>query len=331
MRDNLRVEPGRPSGKSSRLSMFAYYVHDLSPFLLRFNETFGIRWYGLAYVAAFLLGIVVVRALSRRGWCDIPPDKVSDFIIGGAIFGVLLGGRLGYMLFYRPAELLQDPVSFIRVWDGGMSAHGGIIGLMLYTLWYARRHKVGWRNIGDNLVVAAPIGLFLGRVANFINGELYGRVTSVSWAMQFPKELYDAPLETRQLAIHEAMQINPAWNTETVIIENVANSPQLREQLAGTLSPRHPSQIYEAVLEGAVLFAILWILRTRFRLRNGVLTGMFFLGYAVLRSIGELFREPDAALTGPFTRGQFLSIFLVLIALGFFLSAWLRPAWPRGK
>ena len=311
--------------------MLAYYVHDLSPFLIRFNENIGVRWYGLAYVAAFLIGIVVVRSLSRRGWCEIPPDKVSDFIIGGAMFGVLLGGRLGYMLLYRPDEFFQNPLTIIKVWDGGMSAHGGIIGLMLYTLWYARRHKVAWRNIGDNLVVAAPIGLCLGRIANFINGELYGRVTSVAWAMQFPKELYDAPDETRQLAIHEAMQINPAWNTETLIVENVKNSPELREQLAGTLSPRHPSQIYEAALEGVLLFLVLWILRTRFRLKNGVLTGIFFIGYAILRSFGEIFREPDAAMTGPFTRGQFLSIFLILIGIGFLVSARLRPAWPRGK
>lgn len=313
--------------------MLAYYVHDLSPFLIRFNENFGLRWYGLAYVAAFLIGVVVVRSLARRGWCDIPADKVADFIVGGAIFGVLLGGRLGYMLFYDLAEFLRNPLIIVRVWDGGMSAHGGIVGLMLYTLWYSRRHRVSWRNIGDNLVVAAPIGLFLGRVANFINGELYGRVTSVAWAVQFPKELLEsnARPETVELAVLEASQLNPAWNNVSAIVENVGHSPELRAQLAGTLDPRHPSQIYEALLEGAVLFAILWVLRTRFRLPNGVLTGVFFLGYAILRSVGELFREPDAPLTGALTRGQFLSVFLVLIAVGFFLSAWLKPAYPKGK
>ena len=313
--------------------MLAYYVHDLSPFLIRFSENFGLRWYGLAYVAAFLMGVVVVRSLARRGWCDIPPDKVADFIVGGAIFGVLLGGRLGYMLFYGLDEFLRNPLVIVRVWDGGMSAHGGIIGLMLYTLWYARRHRVSWRNIGDNLVVAAPIGLFLGRVANFINGELYGRVTSVFWAVQFPKELLDphTPLETVQLAEQEAARLDPAWNQVDVLVENVRSSPELREQLAGTLSPRHPSQIYEALLEGALLFGILWVLRTRFRLRNGILTGTFFLGYAVLRSVGEVFREPDAPLTGELTRGQFLSIFLVLIAAGFYLSAWRKPEYPRGR
>jgi phosphatidylglycerol---prolipoprotein diacylglyceryl transferase len=311
--------------------MLAYYVHDLSPFLLRFSENFGLRWYGLSYVAAFFVGILVVRRLSRLGYCDIPVEKVSDFIIGGAIFGVLLGGRLGYMLFYDLQNFLQNPLIFFRVMDGGMSAHGGILGLTLYTLWYSFRHKVSWRNIGDNLVVSAPIGLFLGRLANFINGELYGRVSSVPWAMQFPKELYEAPPEMVQLALSEAAAINPQWSSVEDVIENVRHSPALKALLAGTLSPRHPSQLYEAALEGVLLFAILWILRTRFRLPNGILTGVFFIGYAILRMIGEVFREPDAPLTGPFTRGQFLSLFLVLIGLGFFLSAWFYPAFPVGR
>jgi phosphatidylglycerol---prolipoprotein diacylglyceryl transferase len=311
--------------------MLAYYIHDLSPFVLRFSENYGVRWYGLAYVAAFFIGILIVRRLSQLGYCDIPPQKVSDFIIGGAIFGVLLGGRLGYMLFYDLENFLHNPLIFFRVMDGGMSAHGGILGLTLYTLWYSFRHKVSWRNIGDNLVVAAPLGLFLGRVANFINGELYGRVASVPWAVQFPKELYEAPPETVQLALGAAAKINPEWISVEDVIENVGHSAELKAQLAGTLSPRHPSQLYEAALEGLVLFAILWVLRTRFQLRNGVLTGVFFTGYAILRMIGELFREPDAPLTGAFTRGQFLSLFLLLIGFGFFVSAWLRPAFPIGR
>ena len=318
------------SGESLPL-MLAYYIHDLSPFVLRFSENYGVRWYGLAYVASFFIGIVIIRRLSQLGYCDIPPQKVSDFIVGGAIFGVLIGGRLGYMIFYDLQDFLSNPLIFFRVMDGGMSAHGGILGLTLYALWYSFRHKISWRNIGDNLVVAAPLGLFLGRLANFINGELYGRVASVPWAVQFPKELYEAPPETVQLALSEAATINPEWISVDDLIENVRHSTELKAQLAGTLSPRHPSQLYEAALEGLVLFAILWVLRTRFRLRNGVLTGFFFVGYAILRMIVELFREPDAPLTGPFTRGQFLSIFLLLIGFGFFVSAWLRPDFPVAR
>ena len=308
--------------------MLAYYVHDLSPFLLRFGGNFGLRWYGLAYVAAFIFGILIVRRLSRLGYCDIPVEKVSDFIIGGALFGVLLGGRLGYMLFYDLENFLQNPLIFFRIMDGGMSAHGGILGLTLYTLWYSNKYQVSWRNIGDNLVVAAPIGLCLGRLANFINGELYGRVSTVPWAVQFPKELYDASEERLRQLLVQAAAINPNWTTVENVVENVRHSPALRDVLAGALSPRHPSQLYEAALEGVLLFAILWILRTHFRLPNGILTGAFFIGYAVLRMIGELFREPDAPLTGPLTRGQFLSLFLLAIGLGFFVSAWLRPEFP---
>lgn len=308
--------------------MLGYYVHDLSPFLLRFSENFGLRWYGLAYVAAFLLGIWLVKRFSRQGFCDIPEAKVADFIIGGAIFGVLIGGRLGYMLFYDLDAFLRNPLIIVRVWDGGMSAHGGMVGLTLYTLWYARRHKCSWLNIGDNLVVAAPLGLFLGRVANFINGELFGRVTSVPWAMQFPKELYNAPDETVQLAFQEATAINPKWTTLDAIFDNVGSSPALKEALAGILSPRHPSQIYEAFLEGAVLFLILYLIRTRWRTPNGMITGIFFILYAIFRSFVELFREPDAPLTGALTRGQFLSIFLVLIGIGFLVAAWRHPTYP---
>jgi phosphatidylglycerol:prolipoprotein diacylglycerol transferase len=311
--------------------MLAYYIHDLSPFVLRFTQSYGVRWYGLAYVAAFFVGILIVRHLSRLGYCDIPAQKVSDFIIGGAIFGVLIGGRLGYMLFYDLQNFLQDPLIFFRVMDGGMSAHGGIIGLTLYTLWYSFRHKLSWRNIGDNLVVAAPLGLFLGRVANYINGELYGRISHVPWAVQFPKELYEASPEKVQLVLGKASAINPEWIGIEDVVENVRHSPELKALLAESLTPRHPSQLYEAALEGLVLFAILWFLRTRFQLRNGILTGVFFVGYAILRMFGEIFRQPDAPLTGPFTRGQFLSLFLVLIGVGFFLSAWMRPAFPAGR
>jgi phosphatidylglycerol:prolipoprotein diacylglycerol transferase len=308
--------------------LFAYYVHHLSPFLVEFAPGFGVRWYGLAYVAAFLVGIALYKRLARQGYSDLQPEAVSDFIIWGAIFGVVLGGRLGYMLLYDFDAFRANPLIFFRLWDGGMASHGGMIGLALYTLWYARRHKVSWRNLGDNLVVVAPLGLLFGRLANFINGELFGRVAAVPWAMQFPKELYIAPVSEQDAALRAAAAINPAWNTIDQIEAASRTSAQLREALAQILTPRHPSQLYEATLEGALLFTGLWLLRTRVRLPNGVLTGVFFIAYAALRITGEMFREPDAPLTGPFTRGQFLSFFLVLLGLGFLISAWLRPSWP---
>jgi phosphatidylglycerol:prolipoprotein diacylglycerol transferase len=307
--------------------ILGYYIHDLSPFLLEFGNGVGLRWYGLAYVAAFAAGYWLFLRLARDGYSDLAPERVGDFITGVALFGVIVGGRLGYMLFYDWDTFAANPLVFFKFWDGGMSSHGGMLGVVAFTFAYSRMKRVPWLNIGDNLVVTAPIGLFFGRCANFINGELYGRVTSVAWAVQFPKELYDAPPETVELALAEARTINPQWEAVGDIVEAVRLSPALREQLAGTLSPRHPSQIYEAFLEGAVLFLLLWTLRTRFRLPNGVLTGIFFIAYAVLRIVGEAFREPDAPLTMMFTRGQFLSLFLVLLGAAFVAAGLRRPAW----
>jgi phosphatidylglycerol:prolipoprotein diacylglycerol transferase len=310
--------------------VLAYYVHDLSPFLIRIGDGFGLRWYGLAYVMAFVAAYGICVHLSRQGYFDIPAAEIGDFITGTALFGVILGGRLGYMVFYDWQNFLGDPLIFFKFWDGGMASHGGILGIVIFTWIYSRRKKIPWLNIGDNTVVAAPVGLFLGRCANFINGELYGRATSVPWAVQFPKELYDADPETTRRLLVEAAQINPAFTNIPAVVENADASPQLHALLVQVLTPRHPSQIYEAALEGAVLFSILWILRTRFRLPDGVLTGVFFIAYALLRIAGEGLREPDAPLSWFLTRGQFLSIFLILIGAAFLVAAKIRPTWaPR--
>ena len=145
--------------------------------------------------------------LSKRGYADLPPQRVGDFITGCALFGVIVGGRLGYVFFDKP-EMLREPLSILRVWEGGMSSHGGMLGLLLFTFYYAWRHKISWLNLGDNLVVTAPIGLFFGRCANFINGELYGRIANVPWAMQFPKELFDHPQEAER-AVEACARIDP--------------------------------------------------------------------------------------------------------------------------
>src|SRR6266478_7499063 len=187
--------------------MLAYFVDNFNPFIFRLWDNVGPRWYGFAYVLAFVSAFLIVRLLSKRGYCDLPPDRVSDFITWTALFGVLLGGRIGYVLFYKP-EMLREPLSILRVWEGGMSSHGGMLGILIFSFYYAHRHKLSLANLGDNLVVGAPIGLFFGRCANFINGELYGRVTSVAWAMQFPKELLDHPQEAER-AVAARARIDP--------------------------------------------------------------------------------------------------------------------------
>jgi phosphatidylglycerol:prolipoprotein diacylglycerol transferase len=178
--------------------------------------------------------------------------------------------------------------------------------------------------------VAAPIGLFLGRMANFINGELYGRITSVSWAVQFPKELLDSGNgDEAARALAAAQQVDPSIRSIDAIIDGVRTNPRLADALRPILSPRHPSQIYEALLEGVVLFSILWFVRTRFRTPNGFITGLFLVCYSILRIIVENFREPDAPLVGIFTRGQFFSLFTVAIGVVFLIWSRRYPSYPR--
>ena len=307
--------------------MLAYYIHDLDPLIFRIYDNVGPRWYGLAYVLAFTCSYLVYRVLAKRGFADLPVAKVGDFITGAALFGVIVGGRLGYVLFYKP-EMLREPLSIFRVWEGGMSSHGGMLGVLAFTFYYAWRHRISWTNLGDNLVVTAPIGLFFGRCANFINGELYGRTTDVSWAMQFPKELTENFAEATR-AIAECTKIDPSLTSPEAIVTAVRHQPQVKEILRGILMPRHPSQLYEGFFEGIVLFAILWFVRTRMRQPNGVLTGLFFVCYAIFRIIVESFREPDASLIAGFTRGQFFSFFLIAIGSAFVVVAKVRPSFPK--
>jgi phosphatidylglycerol:prolipoprotein diacylglycerol transferase len=309
--------------------MFAYYVHDLSPLIFRLWDNVGPRWYGLAYVLAFASSYLLFRVLARRGYADLPLVKVGDFITGAALFGVLLGGRLGYVFLYKP-EMLGEPLSILRVWEGGMSSHGGILGVLAFTFYYARRQKISWLNLGDNLVVTVPLGLFFGRCANFVNGELYGRSANVPWAMQFPKELLDHPDEAGR-AVAACSQIDPSVTSTEAVIAAVRYNAQVKDALRPILTPRHPSQLYEAALEGLVLFAILWFVRTRLRQPNGVLTGLFFICYAIFRIAVENFREPDASLIVGVTRGQFFSFFLIAIGVGFVIAATVRPQFPKSQ
>ncbi len=178
--------------------------------------------------------------------------------------------------------------------------------------------------------MAVPIGLFLGRCANFINGELYGRVATVSWAVQFPKELLEpANAAEAERALAACRQIDPSLGSAEAIVEAVRTNPQIATVLRDILTPRHPSQLYEALLEGIVLFAILWLVRTRARTPNGFLTGLFMICYAVFRIVVEYFREPDAPLIGMFTRGQFFSFFVIALGIGFIVAARRRPTYPR--
>lgn len=241
----------------------------------------AVKWYGLAYIAGLLLGWVYIKRLLNQPelWADAKPpiaaQRVDDLLIYMTI-GVLVGGRLGYVLFYEPAHFFRNPLDIPAVWRGGMAFHGGLIGSIVAIVYFARKANADARSLLDVCAAATPIGLFFGRIANFINGELIGRPTHVPWAMVFPVD----PLE------------------------------------------RHPSQLYEAFLEGLLLFAVLWWLVHRaFALRRpGTVAGTFMIGYGLARSFCELFREPDPGhfLTfGPLTAGIIYS--LPMIAAGIWL------------
>ncbi len=331
--------------------MFATYVHQLDPIIVQFTQGIALRWYGMAYLAGFLGGYLLLKHLAERKLWVLPPEKTADFIAACALFGVFLGGRLGYILFYQiPREgwgsIAADPLLVLRVWEGGMASHGGILGLVIFTFFYAKKHKVSWTGLGDGLCVVAPIGLLCGRLANFINGELYGRVTNgVAWAVKFPGALMDpkAPESSRlDAALTAALDVDPAFGK---IVGQIASDPRIVDKnmayyqalldanresdavtdaIAPFIESRHPSQLYEALLEGALLLAILWYVRVKFpKAPHGLLTGLFFGLYATFRIFAEQFREPDAAwvIQDVLTKGQFLSLFMYLFSAAFLIYA----------
>ena len=252
-----------------------YWVHDLDPFLVKFTETIGIRYYGLSYMLGFLAGFLLLHLASKRGRSPLGVAQNADYLFV-LVIGVLLGGRLGYFLLYETGSVVRDPLMLMRVWEGGMASHGGFVGVLLAMLWFARSRRVSFWRLADLTCMITPPGLFFGRIANFINGELWGRVTDVPWAVIFPDS---APTGT----------------------------PLERIQ------PRHPSQLYEAGLEGLLLFAFVALRYWRGRTASiapGRIVGEFLVVYSVLRIVAEQFREPDAALILGMSRGIFYSILM---------------------
>lgn len=238
----------------------------------------AVRWYGLMYLAAFAIVLVLGRMRIRnQPWLAFTTRELDDMLFLG-VLGVVLGGRFGYILFYKPLEYLHDPVRIFFVWEGGMSFHGGLLGVILAMLWFAHSRGKHWLQVTDFIAPLCPLGLGAGRIGNFINGELWGRATDVPWAMVFP---------------------------------------QAADGIA-----RHPSQLYEFFLEGLVLFAVLWLYSRRWR-PLGAVSGMFLIGYGVLRFIVEFAREPDeflGLLGFGMSMGQWLS--LPMVVAGVVIMVW---------
>jgi phosphatidylglycerol:prolipoprotein diacylglycerol transferase len=257
----------------------------------------AIRWYALAYITSLVIGWRLVRRFARLAPAVATPLQVDDFLTW-ATLAVVLGGRFGYVLFYQPGVYLTHPAMILAVWEGGMSFHGGMLGVAIAISIYCRRNGIPLLGFADRIAIVAPLGLGLGRVANFINGELWGRQAPewLPWAMEFPR----AP--------------------------DCPNFPDI-------CVARHPSQLYEASMEGLVLLIVMLVLSRRQGLRErfGLLTGVFLCGYAIARIIGEYFREPDAFLgflAFGTTMGQILSV--PMFVAGVWLFARARPAMRAG-
>ncbi len=234
----------------------------------------AVRWYGMMYFFGFVASYLLVRYQVKKKRIPMSGQEI-DSLYTYIILGLLIGARLGYVLFYNLSSYLANPLDVLEVWHGGMSFHGGLIGVVVSGILFCRKYKRDFWQVADLVVVTAPIGLGLGRLGNFINGELYGRVTDVPWAMVFP---------------------------------------------SGGPLPRHPSELYEFLLEGVVLFAVLWRLKDR-AFVTGTMTALFIILYGVFRIFVEFFREPDPQLgfiLGPFTMGQLLSGVMVLFGAGLF-------------
>lgn len=244
---------------------------EINPIALQLGS-FGIRWYSLAYLLGLVIGMYMLKARSKQALVPFRADDAVDYLTWCTL-GVLLGGRLGEVLFYAPEIIWNEPARILALWEGGMSFHGGLIGVFVATLWFTKLRKIPLAGFCDELAAAAPLGLMFGRIANFINSELWGRPTDSSWGM-----------------------IVPGYSSV----------------------PLHPSQLYEAALEGLALLILTNLLRP-WSMKNagpGFLTGVFLLGYALARTVSEFFRTPDA-MVGPLTMGQTLS--LPMAAIGIWL------------
>jgi phosphatidylglycerol---prolipoprotein diacylglyceryl transferase len=260
----------------------------INPVLISIGP-FSVRWYALAYIVGIIAGWFYARAIisSERLWNGPAPFTVIDFddFVIWITLGIILGGRIGYVLFYNLPHFAENPIEILQLWNGGMSFHGGVLGCIVAIVLFAMRRGIPVLSLGDVTAAVAPIGLFLGRIANFINGELWGRPTNVPWAMVFP---HGGPI------------------------------------------PRHPSQLYEATLEGVVLFIVLAVL-VRFGAlkRPGVVTGVFAIGYGAARITCEFFREPDVQLGflwSGLTMGMLLCIPLILAGIAVLVVVFKRTA-----
>ena len=343
-------------------------VHNFSPFLVRISGDLGVRWYGLAYITGFILAYLLIRWMCVRQKSGMTPDIVGDFITYGAI-GILAGGRLGYCLFYDPSLFtkFKSSVPFwgvLAVNEGGMASHGGIIGLIIACIFFARKHGMSVLYLFDLIGITGPIGIFFGRLANFINGELVGRPSdpNFAWGVKFPSDIFQwsgsDPTKLSQLSTVvdkipglsadqwlgwvDQMRVDPTARqkiNETLvqIVDQIQSGNEAaREAIGPLLVLRHPSQLYAAFGEGLLLFLILfWMARSP--RKAGIIGASYLFFYGIIRISTEMFRMPDAHIGYDWlglTRGQWLSIGPVVAGIVLYIL-WSRsgsviiPGWAR--
>ena len=339
------------------------WVHSLDPFLIQFSEGMGIRWYGLAYVTGFICAFFMMKWFSEKKISPLTVDQASDFLTS-LILGVLIGGRLGYALFYSPQLFLdfRSSVPFwgvLAVWEGGMASHGGFLGVFAACFWFSWKHKIEFPHLGDLTVVGAMVGIGLGRFANFINGELMGKICAPDFplAVKFPQDVYrwigyfpEKLQKLKQPA--ELLGIRPdqfnTWAdnpgyykskfysmTDQIIAKIQQGDQAMTDAMGAILEPRHPSQIYAAFTEAWIPLAILMFIWRKPR-KPGIIGSSFILIYACGRIFNEMFRLPDAHIADlsqqplGISRGQFISLFMILIGVVFMIWSIKRDAKPLG-
>jgi phosphatidylglycerol:prolipoprotein diacylglycerol transferase len=308
----------------------------IDPVAIDLPGPLDVRWYGLGYLAGFAVAYLILRRLSRNGFLRLSEEAIGDLVFT-LVLGVILGGRIGYILFYDLGPILQHPLKALILWEGGLSFHGGLLGVLVAAWWFTRKHRVSWLHLCDSLALAVPFGIFFVRIANFVNGELFGRPASASvpWAMRFPTDP-DA------LRLMHADTATTMRGREHAIGE--AYRSGLWDQVRSQVPLRHPSQLYEAAMEGLLLGLLLWAVylwakRTGRRLGTGAYAGTFALGYGIVRIVGELFRLPDpqfrtatnpaGTVLGPLTMGQTLSSVMVIAGVFILVRAVRRGPGPE--
>ncbi len=329
------------------------WLHNLDPFLLRFSENIGVRWYGLAYVTGMIICYQFILWFSRKKNSPMRPEQVSDFITG-PILGVLIGGRLGYALFYNPGLFIDFRSEFpfwgvLAVWEGGMASHGGFIGVLLACVYFSRKSKISFFHLGDLVAVGGTVGIACGRVANFINGELMGRICKPDFplAVKFPQDMYRwigyEPEKLQSLKIPSRLLGVPTekWHrwidhTETYrsqfynLVDNIISriqdgNQQMIEAVRPLLEPRHPSQLYACLTEALIPLGVTLVFWRKPR-KPGIVGSLFLIMYSIGRIFNEQFRLPDAPISNlaeqplGISRGQFISLWLLL--LGTLLLIW---------